>query len=503
MPRDPHLNPTAWIDTVAGHQAERPFLIEPSGRRWTYGDLRRETQRMAATLAALGVTAGDRIVVQVDKSAESVLLYLSAVRLGAVLVPLNTAYTAAELEYFLTDASPRLAVFRPKDRETLLPLALRAGCAAVETLGTAGDGSLMQRVRQQQTYGPPIAALGPDCVAALIYTSGTTGRSKGAMLSRRNLAANAQALAECWQFTTDDVLLHALPLFHVHGLFAALNTVLAAGASLLLLPTFEPTEVLRQMHSATVFMGVPTYYTRLLQQTGLTRAATAHMRLFVSGSAPLLAETHREFERRTGQVILERYGMTETLMNTSNPYDGTRLPGSVGPALPGVTLRVSGADDVGMLEIRGPNVFAGYWNDPHKTAESFTADGFFITGDLGTIDADGYVHIVGRAKDVIISGGYNVYPKEIEAELDALAGVTESAVIGVPHADLGEAVTAILAVAPGARLDERETIAALQGRLARYKVPRRVLFVAELPRNAMGKVQKAELRKIHRDLFKL
>jgi len=453
---------------------------------------------MAATLASIGAAAGERIVLQAEKSTESILLYLAALRIGAVLVPLNTAYTPAELEYFLSDAKPRLAVFRPQDKEQLEPIARRAGCASVETLGSTGDGTLMERVRRHSTPDLPQAELGPDSLAAIIYTSGTTGRSKGAMLTRRNLASNAMALADCWRFTPDDVLLHALPLFHVHGLFVAINTVLAAGASLLLLTKFDAGEVLRQLRFANVLMGVPTYYTRLLQQDALSRESTEHVRLFVSGSAPLLAETHREFEQRTGHVILERYGMTETLMNTSNPYEGLRLPGSVGRRLPGVEVRVTGPETVGMLEVRGPNVFAGYWNDPQKTAESFTADGCFITGDLGSIDGSGYIHIVGRAKDVVISGGYNVYPKEIETELDAIPGVIESAVIGVPHPDLGEAVTAILAVAPGTHLTEPEILRALRSRLARYKVPRLVRFVKELPRNAMGKVQKAELRKIYR-----
>jgi malonyl-CoA/methylmalonyl-CoA synthetase len=495
---DFQTNPAAWIEHGAAEYADRPFLTEPSGRRLTYQDLERHTQRLAATLDSLGVAPGERIVVQVEKSTESVLLYLAALRFGAVLVPLNTAYTAAELEYFLTDASPRLAVFRPQDKELLEPIARRAGCATVETLGASGEGSLLELTRQDGTQTLPTAGLGPDSLAALIYTSGTTGRSKGAMLTRRNLASNAMALADCWRFTSDDVLLHALPLFHVHGLFVAINTVLAAGASLVLAPKFDAAEVLRQLRVANVFMGVPTHYTRLLQQQDLSRETTAHVRLFVSGSAPLLAETHREFERRTGQVILERYGMTETLMNASNPYEGLRLPGAVGLPLPGVQVRVTGPESVGMLEIRGPNVFAGYWNDAKKTAESFTADGFFITGDLGSIDETGYIHIVGRAKDVVISGGYNVYPKEIEAELDAIPGVIESAVIGVPHPDLGEAVAAILAVAPGANLRESDVLGALQNRLARYKIPRLVRFVEELPRNAMGKVQKAELRRTYR-----
>ncbi len=349
-------------------------------------------------------------------------------------------------------------------------------------------------------------SIGANSPAAIVYTSGTTGRSKGAILTRANLASNAAVLAQAWRFTAADILLHALPLFHIHGLFATVNTVLASGSSLLLLPKFSAEAVVSQLPRATVFMGVPTHYTRLLQLPGLDRAATAKMRLFVSGSAPLLPATHEEFLQRTGHVILERYGMTETLMNTSNPYDGVRKPGSVGPPLPGIEIRVAhGSVDAdqgtGTLEVRGPNVFACYWQDPEKTRGEFTADGWFKTGDLGRIDGDGYVHIVGRAKDLVISGGYNVYPKEIETELDALPGVAESAVFGVPHPDFGEGVTAALVLQPAAQLSETDVIDAMQSRLARYKVPKRVLFVDELPRNAMGKVQKNLLRAAHAGLY--
>ena len=501
-------DPADWVERAVERQGSRPFLATVTGQTLTYRDLHAHSGRLAATLAACGVEAGDRVAMQVDKSADAVLLYVACLRLGAVLVPLNTAYTAAELEYFLTDARPRLAVVRPADRALLERLARQAGCSRLETLGTAGEGSL-RALAQRPGVAPAVGpVLRPDALAALIYTSGTTGRSKGAMLTRGNLAANAATLADCWRFTPQDVLLHTLPLNHVHGLFVAINTVLAAGASLVLLPRFDAAEVVRRLAAASVYMGVPTHYTRLLQQRDLGRATTAGVRLFVSGSAPLLADTHREFEQRTGHVILERYGMTETLMNTSNPYDGPRLPGSVGLPLPGVELRVAGPGGaagpgaVGMLEVRGPNVFAGYWNDARKSAEAFTADGFFVTGDLGSIDAAGYVHIVGRAKDVVISGGYNVYPKEIEAELDALPGVIESAVIGVPHPDLGEGVTAVVACARATTLAEADVVTALQQRLAGYKVPRRVLFVAELPRNAMGKVQKAALREAYAALYR-
>ncbi len=515
-------DPCAWL---AGRAADgaRIGLATPEGRRLTYADLHAESARFAAALAGAGVRQGERIALQAEKSVEAVLLYLGALRLGAVLVPLNTACTAAELEYFLADAQPRLAVVRPADRAVLEPPAERAGCAHLETLDARGAGSFMDRVRAAapapaaapaQAHAQARPAFPADALAALVYTSGTTGRSKGAMLTRGNLASNAAALAAAWRFTADDVLLHALPLFHVHGLFVALNTVLAAGASLVLLPKFDAAQILELLPAASLYMGVPTHYTRLLQLPALSSAA-AGMRLFVSGSAPLLAETHGEFLRRTGHRILERYGMTETLMNTSNPYDGERVPGSVGPPLPGIEVRVTGDSGVaqpgaiGMIEVRGPNVFAGYWRDPGKSAQSFTADGFFVTGDLGTLDASGYVRIVGRAKDLVISGGYNVYPKEIELALDQLPGILESAVIGLPHPDLGEGVTAVVvprgdgaggAAAESARL-EAELIVALRERLARYKVPRRVLFVEELPRNAMGKVQKAALRAAYATLY--
>jgi malonyl-CoA/methylmalonyl-CoA synthetase len=504
-------DPSAWLEVVVARGRDRPFLTTAAGRRLTYHDLERESRRFAATLAALGVRQGDRVAMQTDKSAEAILLYVACLRMGAVLLPLNTAYTGRELEYFMTDAQPRLAVIRPADRGALEPAVRRGGCDRVETLGAEGDGSFMD-LAQHFGEGPvPLPRLPPATLAALLYTSGTTGRAKGAMLTRANLASNAAALVECWRFTAGDVLLHALPLFHVHGLFISLNTVLAAGASLLLLPKFDAADVLRRLPAVTALMGVPTYYTRLLAEPGLGREATRGMRLFVSGSAPLLPDTHREFAARTGHRILERYGMTETLVNASNPYDGLRLPGSVGLPLPGLEIRVTnpqtGAVEpqpgaVGMLEVRGPNVFAGYWNDARKSAEAFTRDGFFITADLGSIDEAGYVHIVGRAKDLVISGGYNVYPKEVEMELDALPGVAESAVIGLPHPDLGEGVTAIVVPMPGATLSELEIAQALQGSLARYKVPRRVLFVDELPRNSMGKVQKALLRQSYAALYR-
>jgi malonyl-CoA/methylmalonyl-CoA synthetase len=429
-------------------------------------------------------------------------------RAGAVYLPLNTAYTLPELDYFLGDASAKLVVCDPARRAGLEEIARRRGLAAVETLDAAGQGSLTTAAAAAPSAFADVPREADD-LAAILYTSGTTGRSKGAMLTHRGLSSNALTLAEYWHFTDADVLLHALPIYHTHGLFTASNTAMVAGASMIFLPKFDADAVLRLLPSASVFMGVPTYYTRLLQHADLTKTACAGMRLFVSGSAPLLAENHQAFLQRTGHAILERYGMTETSMNTSNPYAGERRPGTVGLALPGTELRIAdpqtgerlGTDEVGVIEVRGPQVFAGYWGMPEKTRAEFRPDGFFITGDLGKIDARGYVHIVGRAKDLIISGGFNVYPKEVETEIDALPGVVESAVVGVPHPDFGEGVTAVVVKDPDAPLSEKTILAALAERLAKFKLPKRVLFADELPRNPMGKVQKNLLRDTYRDLF--
>jgi malonyl-CoA/methylmalonyl-CoA synthetase len=504
------LDPAAWIDCAARDYPHRVFLKTPAGRQLSYGSLRKESGRYVTALRRRGVVPGDRVAVQVEKSAEAVLLYIACLRLGAVFVPINVANTANEVDFYLRDSQPRIAIIRPADRALLEPQALHAGVAQVETLGADGEGSLSELARQSDE-APELPRNGAaNSLAAIVYTSGTTGRSKGAMLSRANLASNADALANVWRFTSRDVLLHALPLFHIHGLFVAINTVLACGASLLLLPGFDAAAILKQLVQVTVFMGVPTHYTRLLLLPQLNRAAAAGVRLFVSGSAPLLPETHQEFARRTGHVILERYGMTETLINTSNPHDGVRKPGSVGVPLPGIEIRVADAvtgavkpevDVAGVLEVKGPNVFAGYWQDPEKTRGEFTGDGWFKTGDLGRIDGDGYVHIVGRAKDLVISGGYNVYPKEVETELNALPGVLESAVFGVPHPDFGEGVTAVVVPQPQAVLSESDIIHSLQARLARYKVPKRVLLIDELPRNTMGKVQKNVLRSVYASLY--
>jgi malonyl-CoA/methylmalonyl-CoA synthetase len=503
-------DPADWIERAARNYPDRLFLTTPHGRRYDYAALRDESGRVAAALRGLGVQVGDRVAVRVEKSPQAVLLYIACQRLGAVFVPVNIACSPNEVEYFLSDSKPRVAVVDQADLALLEPVVQQSGVEHLLTLGADGDGSLMDLARRCHAISASERNVGPDSLAAIVYTSGTTGRSKGAMLTRANLASNATVLAESWRFTGEDVLLHVLPLFHVHGLFAAINTVLASGSGMVLMPRFDAAAAVAQFAGVTVFMGVPTHYTRLLQEAGLDRATTARMRLFVSGSAPLLAQMHQEFSRRTGHQILERYGMTETLMNTSNPYDGPRVAGSVGPPLPGVAVRVVNADTgvveaapetIGTLEIKGPNVFAGYWQDEEKTRGEFAAGGWFKTGDLGRIDRNGYVYIVGRVKDLVISGGYNVYPKEVESELDAIPGVAESAVFGVPHPDFGEGVTAAVVLKAGASLSEADILNAVRPRLARYKIPKRILLAAELPRNTMGKVQKSVLRAANASLY--
>lgn len=487
---------------------QKLFIETNDGRRFTYGDMLALSARLAHALKARGVEVGDRVAVQVEKSPEAIMLFLACLRVGAIYLPLNTAYTLTELEYFIGDAEPRVVVASPKTGAAVGELAARLGVGATETLGTGGDGSLMELAAGQPADFPDVERAKDD-LAAILYTSGTTGRSKGAMLSHWNLASNALTLKDFWRFTADDVLLHALPIFHTHGLFVATNTILMANASMLFLPKLDADEMMRLMPRATCMMGVPTFYVRLLQEPRLDRETTSHIRLFVSGSAPLLADTHRAWSERTGHAILERYGMTETNMNTSNPYEGDRAPGTVGFPLPGVELRVvdpeTGArlpdGDVGMIEVKGPNVFKGYWRMPEKTAAEFKADGFFITGDLGKIDERGYVHIVGRGKDLVITGGYNVYPKEVETEIDAIPGVVESAVIGVPHPDFGEGVTAVVVVPKGSALTEKDVVARLDGRLAKFKQPKRVMIVDDLPRNTMGKVQKNVLREQYKGLY--
>jgi malonyl-CoA/methylmalonyl-CoA synthetase len=477
------------------------------GQRISYGDLIALSGQFANYLVSRGVKVGDRVAAQTEKSVSGLVLYLATVRAGAIYLPLNTAYTLNELDYFIGDAKPSLVVCDPSKAEGIEKIAAKVS-AKVDTLDAAGKGSLTEGAAEAN---PEFATAqrGNDDLAAILYTSGTTGRSKGAMLSHDNLASNSLTLVDYWRFTDKDVLIHALPIYHTHGLFVASNVTLFARAAMIFLNKLDVDRIIDLMPRATVLMGVPTFYTRLLQNPHLTKEATSHMRLFVSGSAPLLAETHREWSARTGHAVLERYGMTETNMNTSNPYDGDRVPGAVGFPLPGVSARVTdpetgkelARDEIGMIEVKGPNVFKGYWQMPEKTKSEFRDDGFFITGDLGKIDSKGYVHIIGRGKDLVISGGFNVYPKEVENEIDAIPGVTESAVIGVPHADFGEGVTAVVVREKGATLSEAAILQALDGRLAKFKMPKRVLFADELPRNTMGKVQKNVLRDAYAKLY--
>ena len=477
------------------------------GTHISYGDLIARAGQIANVLVDCGVKPGDRVAAQTEKSVMGLVLYLATVRAGAVYLPLNTAYTLNELEYFITDAEPSLVVCDPSKAAGIGPLAAKVG-AKVETLGPDGTGSLTQAADKAQPTFKTVPREDDD-LAAILYTSGTTGRSKGAMLTHDNLASNSLTLVDYWGFTDKDILIHALPIYHTHGLFVASNVTLFARAAMIFLPKFDPEAIIKLMARATVLMGVPTFYTRLLQSPALNKEATRHMRLFVSGSAPLLADTHREWFARTGHAVLERYGMTETNMNTSNPYDGERVAGAVGHALPGVSVRVTdpetgkelARDEIGMIEVKGPNVFKGYWRMPEKTKAEFRNDGFFITGDLGKIDAKDYVHILGRGKDLVISGGFNVYPKEIESEIDAMPGVIESAVIGVPHADFGEGVTAVVVCDKNADVSEASVLKALDGRLAKFKMPKRVFVVDELPRNTMGKVQKNILRETYKGIY--
>lgn len=501
-------DPADWIESAARDHPDELFLKTPMGGELTYASLHQRSGRVAAALMRRGVAPGDRVAAQVDKSTDAVVLYVTCLRMGAVFVPINVANTPNEVDYFWRDSEPKIAVIRPADRAILEPIAGKAGIH-LETLGAEEEGTLPELVRRCGEAPKLAPGIPANSLAAVVYTSGTTGRSKGAMLTRGNLASNAAELVESWRFSNRDVLLHSLPLFHIHGLFAAINTVLASASSLLLLPKFDAATALGFLPQVTVVMGVPTHYTRLLQRPELNRETTAHVRLFVSGSAPLSEETHHSFLQRTGHEILERYGMTETLINTSNPY-GARKAGSVGVPLPNIALRVVDAatgavepkaDVIGSLEVSGPNVSAGYWRDPDKTRSEFTADGWFKTGDLGRIDRGGYVHIVGRAKDLVISGGYNVYPREVEMELDSLGGVFESAVFGVPHPDLGEGVVAVVVPRAGSVLSEPGIVNSLRDRLARYKVPKRVFFIDELPRNTMGKVRKNVLRSGYASLY--
>lgn len=517
MPRNANLY--ALIESRFPADRSGAGIETADGLVYSWNDLHHGSARIAHWLASLKLPDRARVAVQVEKSPECLMLYLATLRAGLVYLPLNTAYQRTEIEYFLGDASPDVLVCTPARRAELEPLARRAQCRTVATLGEARDGTLLEAAAPfADDFDTRVSAA--DDLAAILYTSGTTGRSKGAMLSHGNLASNALTLDEYWGFKAErvqgrsDVLLHALPLFHVHGLFVASHAALLAGVPMLFLPKFDAAQVLARLPRATVFMGVPTYYTRLLAEPTFDHARCANMRLFISGSAPLLADTHRDFGQRTGHRILERYGMSETVMLTSNPYDaaeGERIAGTVGKALPGVDVRVvdeTGREcaegDIGGVQVRGPNVFRGYWKMPEKTAEEFTADGWFRTGDVGhfggAAPAD-YLTLVGRSKDLIISGGYNVYPKEIEGYVDELPEVVESAVIGLPHPDFGEAVAAVVVARRAGALDAQRVIDALRGRIAGFKLPKRVFVVEDLPRNTMGKVQKNVLRERYKSTF--
>ena len=481
-----------------------------NGLAYSWRDLDRASAMIANLLDALKLEKGARIAVQVEKSVEAMLLYLATLRAGYVFLPLNTAYQSAEIEYFIGNAEPAVVVCTSRNAAWVAPLATAAGPRHVFTLDDDRSGTLLEVAASCSDVHKP-AAKSADDLAAILYTSGTTGRSKGAMLTHGNLLSNAEVLKDYWGWTEGDVLIHALPIFHVHGLFVALHGALLNGSKILWFSKFDPKRIAAKLPEATVFMGVPTLYVRLLAEPGLTREAVRNMRLFVAGSAPLLIETFDEWRERTGHTILERYGMSETIMLTSNPYrpeQGERRGGTVGFALPGVQLRVRDdqgrdctTDEIGGIEVSGPNVFAGYWRMPEKTQEEFTADGFFKTGDVGKIDGRGYITIVGRSKDLIISGGYNVYPAEIEGYINEMAGVAESAVVGVPHPDFGEVGVAIVIAKPGATLDGDAIVAELKARLANFKIPKRCFIVPELPRNTMGKVQKALLRGEHKGLF--
>ncbi len=492
------------LDTTAIETADGPTPL-----RYTWRDLERGTAMLANLIDSLELPPASRIAVQTDKSVEALMLYLAVLRAGHVYLPLNMAYQAGEMEYFIGNAEPALVVCAGRHFGWVSQIAFAAGTRHVFTLDDDRRGALLERAAYLADVHTPAPRSAGD-LAAILYTSGTTGRSKGAMLTHGNLLSNAQVLHTYWGWQRGDVLLHALPIFHVHGLFVASHGALLSGSKMIWFARFDPRAVAARLPDATVFMGVPTLYVRLLAEPGLTREACRRMRLFISGSAPLLIETFNDFRERTGHTILERYGMSETIMLTSNPYrpESARRGGTVGLPLPGVGVRVhsdKGAPlhtgEIGGIEVKGPNVFKGYWRMPEKTADEFTTDLWFKTGDVGRIDADGYLSIIGRSKDLVISGGYNVYPAEVEAALNELPGVAESAVVGVPHPDFGEAVVAVLVPRPGAALDEADVIAAIKARIANFKVPKRAFVLAELPRNAMGKVQKNLLRDQHQSLF--
>ncbi len=483
----------------------KPFLIGES-KTLSYATFHKQVNKLAGALIASGLKTGDRVAVQAAKSNTQLALYVATIKAGGVYLPLNTSYTAHELDYFISNAQARLVVVDEKAKQAVTPIAEAQG-AKLLTLNADESGTL-SALAERQSHKFNAVARGSDDLAAILYTSGTTGRSKGAQLCHRNLYSNTKVLRDFWQFKEDDVLLHMLPIYHTHGLFVACNLLAMVGASMIFLPKFDADKALSFLQQATTMMGVPTFYTRLLKEERFTREVSQHIRLFISGSAPLLAETHKSFAARTGKKILERYGMTETNMSTSNPYDGERIAGTVGVPLPGIELRIADAKtgktvadgEIGIIELKGDNVFTGYWRMPEKTDESFREDGFFITGDMAYIDENGYVVIVGRDKDLIISGGLNVYPKEIESLIDELEGITESAVIGVPHPDFGEAVVAVI-VASDKTLNEESVMDFVTDKLAKFKQPKAVFFVETLPRNTMGKVQKVALRTEHKELF--
>ncbi|MBA4211551.1 MAG: malonyl-CoA synthase [Polaromonas sp.] len=510
-----NLNLFAALRAAFPQDLDRVAIETDDGLNYSWRDLDRASAMVANLLDSLALPPASRVAVQVEKSVEALVLYLATLRAGHVFLPLNTAYQSAEIEYFIGNAEPAVVVCSPGQFGWVSKIAFTAGTRHVFTLGDNRTGSLLERsVHMSDRHTP--AVRGDDDLAAILYTSGTTGRSKGAMLTHGNLRSNAEVLKTYWGWRPDDVLIHALPIFHVHGLFVALHGALINGSKMFWMSKFDPKLAIARFSEATVFMGVPTLYTRMLAEPGLTVQQAAHMRLFISGSAPLLIETFNEWKVRTGHTILERYGMSETAMLTSNPCSADarhggateRRGGTVGFPLPGVELRVMGEDghlvqpgEIGGIQVRGPNIFKGYWRMPEKTAEEFTADGFFKTGDVGRIDERGYVNIVGRSKDLIISGGYNVYPAEIEGYINELPGVVESAVIGVPHPDFGEVGVALLIAKPGAQVDAAQVLASLKSRLANFKIPKRCFVVAELPRNTMGKVQKNLLREEHKGLF--
>ena len=485
------------------------FIIRADGSVITYAKMNALSAQFANALVSKGVRKGDRIIMYTEKSAEALIVYIACLRAGFGLIPINPASTASEFEYFIQDSRPKI-VIAGIEKEKMVRSRIGKLNIPIETLGIDGNsGTFLEKAKKEPSSFKDVECKDDD-LAVIIYTSGTTGNPKGAMITHGNLCSNVEALYKSWKFYKSDVLLHVLPIFHVHGLLVATNVTLVAGSSMIFLPKFDVNEVIKYIPNATVMMGIPTYYTLLLQDKRLTPDLVKHVRLFISGSAPLLPETHNEWFKRTGHLILERYGMTETGMIASNPYNGERIPGTVGSPLPGISLRITDqhkgyilpAGEIGIIEVKGPNVFKGYWQAPEKTKAAFRSDGFFITGDLGFIDQEGDLHIVGRQKDLIITAGLNVYPKEVEEQINKILGVIESAVIGVPHPDFGEGIVAIVAKEQNVNLSEQGLLNNLKGELAPYKLPLKIIFTDALPRNTMGKVQKSVLRSTYNNLFK-